>query len=151
MNCNFDNVGGKAGNFSGRSQTVVELDTRAKFVEIFLGDGAGNFDAISFVDLEFRMNQRVRKFAVVRQENQTFGIKIEPTNGINSRGNFLNQIQNRRTPALVLRGRNVAAWFVQQNVNFFSVESQRHAVDANFIFVNSKCVSIDSKKQMHYN
>ena len=128
----FDAEVTRAGEF-GQDETggtIRELDAKigdgllVERGEIFI-----EMDFVNFGFMEFRVSHLVIKIAVVRQENQAFGVTIEAADGFEVMKIFRQEGVNRRRSSLLMARTDVADGFIQGKIekiigmgNSFSVE-----------------------------
>ncbi len=75
-----------------------------------------------------RVREQLREIAVVREQQQAFGLEIEAPDGKHPR--FVgHEIEHRRPAVRVGRGRDVARGFVEQPVHDGGVDHDRHTVE----------------------
>ena len=70
---------------------------------------------IFLFETEFRVHDPVGQLAIIREEQQSLGVAVEPSNGVEALGG-VDEIHHRTPLALVAGGGDVAARFVEHDV-----------------------------------
>src|SRR4030095_8444579 len=63
-----------------------------------------------------RMGERGRELSIIGEEQQSFRVVVEATDGINVFLDTVQQIDNGRPPLRIGSRRDIAAWLVQQDI-----------------------------------
>ena len=91
---------------------------------------AGDECAIQLLDAVARMSEPVCQFAVVGQDHQSRAVLIKPADGVNSFGNFGEEIDDARPTCGVEVCRDVALRLIHGEVDH-RLEADRFAVDSD--------------------
>jgi len=111
--------------------------TREALEAVPIGN-APNLDVILALDLVARMRQMCGEIAVARQEQEAFGVVVEPPDGIDISRNaaFLQQVDDRGPVLGVRAAGDVAARFVHQDVDPAPGRLDAPAVDADVVRIS---------------
>jgi hypothetical protein len=114
-----------------RYASLQPLEIRARRVAI-------QEDLIFFVEFVTRMGDAKGQFAIVRQQQQTAGRSVKPSNWYDPL-RHVNEIHHRSAPPLVAGGRDVPRRLVEHDVARAFLYDEA-AVDPNFLFlwINAK-------------
>jgi hypothetical protein len=94
---------------------VVELDTVAETVQLLVRRPLPRLDLVDLVDLVARVREPVRELAVVRQEQRTRRLGVEPADRDHAR-RMVDEPDDRRPPLRVAGGGDDARRLVEQDV-----------------------------------
>ncbi len=111
-----------------------EEDSVLQLLEQLLGRMAGDQHAVDALDLEPRMSQTVGQFAVIGDQQQTFGVLVQPSHRKQPGFHRRQQIDYARPACGIGVGAETAFRLVQQEV-FLRVNLQPLTVDRNFLRV----------------
>lgn len=98
----------------GRS-SVVEFDAFGEAPERFGTEISLDICDVHLVHLVPRMGKPVRKRAVVREEESSGGVRVEPSDGDDA-ALMADEADDRRTPVRIAGGRDDAGWLVEEDV-----------------------------------
>ncbi|CAN5349439.1 hypothetical protein BH09CHL1_BH09CHL1_09660 [soil metagenome] len=117
--------------FIWRYPASIDLHSTANALERF-GGGHGRGENVIFLfESKFRMHHAVGEFAVIREQQQTFGVAIEPTDRIETLRS-LHKFHHGLAIAIVAGGGNEPAWFVEHDVAA-ALRTHHFTIDANFV------------------
>ena len=115
--------------FVRRHSPAVDDDPAAHALQHLRRWARGRQHVVFLFEPEFRMHHPVRQLAVVRQQQQPFGIAVKPADGIEALGR-VDEIHHGSALTLVARRRDVAAWFIEHDVAA-ALRPNHLAIDAN--------------------
>ena len=102
-------------------------------IEIVLVGHAEDARLVDARDAVARMRQPRREVAVVGQQQQAFGVEVEPSDRVDVLAHAAQQIDHRRPPLRIRSRRDVAARLVQQEIAMALDELDAAAVDADVV------------------
>jgi hypothetical protein len=117
--------------FVRRHPPPVDLHTPAHTLDRFGSWHRWSEYVVLLFQSKFRMHHAVGELAVIREQEQTFGIAIEPADRIEP-FRCLHQFHHRLAVAVVAGGGNETAWFVEHHVAA-ALRAHHFAIDANFV------------------
>lgn len=105
-------------HLGGAGHTAVDPD-RLRERTFAAGYVAADPDKIGLIDLLFRVHQRVGQFSVVGQEQQSLGIAVEPTDGIDALRQVRDQLGDGAAALFIVHGGHEAARLAEHAVDLF--------------------------------
>ena len=120
---------------SGRA--VLQLYAQAQLVQLFLRHNARNLNKVGFVNLMARVHQRLCQSAVIRQQQQSFGIEVQAANRENSLRQVLHEIGNTAAVLRVGHRGDNSPWLIEHVISLGFL-GNRLAVNADAHLVGIK-------------
>ena len=111
-----------------RRHAICQLQTAPKFLECFRRKFARHLRAIRLAHEKARMEKPLRQRAVIRQEEQSLRVLVEPSDRINMRLLHRQKVDHRAPASLIGNGRDIALRLIQQEVYAAFLFRQRLAV-----------------------
>src|SRR4029453_6872616 len=111
----------------------LDGDTARQSIEIVR---VGHAQDLSFVDARdavTRMGESSGEVAVVREDQQPFGLEVESPNRIDVVAHTGQEIDHRRSPLWIRWGGDVAAWLVQEEIAMSLGQRNAPAIDTDVI------------------
>jgi hypothetical protein len=107
------------------------LDAVLELIELRLGDVTMSADAVAPQPAGVRQFQRTGQPAVIGQQQQAFGIEVEPADADKARQTFRQVVEHRGAPLGIVVGRHQAARLMIQKQPRALTLGQRLAVDGH--------------------
>ena len=105
----------EAANAGGRRHPVLQLDTLGQRAQRLVVRLLPGLDLVDLLDAVARVGEPMRERAVVRQEQRTGRVDVQPANGHDARS-MLDEIDDGGAPLRVAGGRDDAGRLVQEHV-----------------------------------
>ena len=80
------------------------------------------------------MDACLRHISIIRQEQQAFGVIVQPSDRKNPHFHFRHQIRDRRPAIRIVHRRHVTGWFVQKDKDFGLGRLHVTAIDLHVVF-----------------
>lgn len=123
-----------AGDEGGAGRAVVEREARAELLELLVGELMRSLDEIFFLDVGSRVGEPVSESVIVGEQEEAGRIEVEPADSTNELIDFADEMVDGLAALGILVGGDVAAWFVEQHVDFVVI-LERLAVEADAIAI----------------
>ena len=94
-------------------------------------DLARDADLVDLVDLVARVQKMLHPFTVVRQKQQSLGVEVEPTDGIDALAAVFDELGDGLSPFFVRERADIAARLVEHQVALLPLQRERPAVDGD--------------------
>jgi hypothetical protein len=110
---------------------AIDLHATAHSLERFRRWHRRRKNVVFLFESKFRMHHAIGKFAVIREQQQPFGVAIEPANRVET-FRRLHQFHYCLAIAIVAGSGNKTAWFVEHDVAA-ALRAHHFTIDANFV------------------
>ena len=80
------------------------------------------------------MDARLRHISIIRQQQQAFGVIVQPADRKDPHSHFRHQIRDRRPAIRIVHRRHVTGWFMQENKDFGLGRLHVTTIDLHVIF-----------------
>jgi len=115
----------------GGGSAVFEQDSTAQLFQPLCRDLSHHLCMVDLVDLVARMEQPLRQCSIVRDEEQSLRIDIEPPHGIEPRREIGQEIEHGLAPPIIPHRREIATRLVEENVKSLFLWLNTVAIDGN--------------------
>ena len=121
-----------------RRAAAVDHDAAREPVEIVRVGHAEDARLVDARDAVARMGEPRRQVAVVGQQQQPFGVVVEPADRVDVLAHAAQQVEDRRPPLRIRARRDVAARLVQQEIAVVLGDLDAPAVDADVVLARHR-------------
>ena len=115
--------------FGRRGLAVFEHDTFAQRCHLLERDLAAHFGHVGLGDFVRRMGEAVSEIAVIGEDEKPLGVNVKTTDGVDGRGDALEQFDYGALGVRVRPGAGIAARLVQQYVDLIGKRAYGAAVN----------------------
>ena len=116
---------------------AVDFYTGRQLGQLFIRYSRTNSYTICFRNMMAWMHDEICKITIVCHQKKTFAVFIQTTDWINTLRSVLHQFFYTATAKFIAHSSNIAAWFVQHDINFVGF-----VVEVNTLVVHSNHVAI---------
>ena len=105
-----------AHHFGRARGAVIERDTVAQAVELFVGQQRGGFHQISFGDVVVGVGKALAELGVVGHQQQSAGVEVQPADGGEEVGDRGDQVVDGRPAFWVFVSAEVTGGLIEQQI-----------------------------------
>jgi hypothetical protein len=120
-------------DIGGESSATIQHDALPELFDRFCVGRAGNPHLVNSFNAVPGMGELRGEISVIRQQQQTFGVVIEPPYGVHVFAHAGQKIDHRRPTLRIRAGRHISSWFIQEDVADALWRSQAAAVYADVV------------------
>ena len=112
---------------------AVQFHAAGKGNQLFFGNIRPNGNPIGLGNMAARVHDVVGKFAVIRQQQESFGVLVQSADGVNPFFHAVQQVHDTAAVEFIGSGGDIASGLVQHEItlDFFARDANGFSVDGN--------------------